>query len=174
MRAALLVPFAVALAVAGCESDETQSSTPRQRDLTVRTVAHEVKVASPLELRQIRTRPESARQLHRAAATRPVAPRLATRPKPNPTAVAHVPTSSPSPAAAAAEIEETPANDRELPPGKTVTVIPTSSGPSTATDWSDEGSAATGRTMIRGGGGTCRPGRRPGIGIAAIPRPRLK
>jgi len=67
-----------------------------------------------------------------------------------------------------------PANDRELLPGNTITVIPASSGPSPNPDATDDFADTRDRTMVRGGG-TCRGrGRGPGIGIATAPRPDFR
>jgi hypothetical protein len=68
-----------------------------------------------------------------------------------------------------------PVGDRELPPGKTVTVIPTSSGPSVAAEPGDEFPSIRTGTLGGHGGGRCPPrGRGPGIGIAGAPRPDFR
>jgi hypothetical protein len=84
---------------------------------------------------------------------------------------------APQPVAQPSNTPATPANDRELLPGKTVTVIPASSGPSAGSDRADEPlpAPARGGTVVVGGGGTCRGrGRGPGIGMAPAPRPDFR
>ncbi|HEV8176586.1 MAG TPA: hypothetical protein VGP44_02745, partial [Gemmatimonadales bacterium] len=66
-----------------------------------------------------------------------------------------------------------PANDRELLPGKTVTLIPASTGPSAGPDDTAEIPTVRGRTMVGHGGGRCRGGGR-GPGIARAPRPDFR
>jgi hypothetical protein len=81
---------------------------------------------------------------------------------------------TPSPALAAPEPAAQPANNRELLPGKTVTLIPASTGPSSGTDEADAASPEEGREKERGGGKCRGGGRGPGIGIAAAPRPDFR
>ena len=165
MRNMVLLPLAALVAIAaGCGSkvrEQAAGSVP-QRDLTLVSPTPQVEVASPLETRQLRTQPRSAHHSQLAA-------RLAS--VPTPASVLAVAQPAVQPAA-----PETPLNDRELLPGKTVTVIPVSSGPSTGTDKTDELPAERGRAMrVHGGGGTCRGGGRgPDIGMAPAPRPGFR
>jgi hypothetical protein len=163
MRPIFLLPLSALVAVvAGCGSETTEQaarSVP-QRDLTLVTQTSEVKFASPVEVQQVRTQ-------HRTAPrSGPFAPKVR---------LASVVESAPVLAAPepVAELASTPASDRELLPGKTVTVIPASSGPSIGTDRTDEIPAVEGRTMVARGGGTCR-GRGRGPGIGRAPRPDFR
>jgi hypothetical protein len=179
MRTLVLLPFAaVAAVLAGCGSQgrEHAARSVPQRDLTLAAQAHQVEIASPVELGSLRTQSRTVRP------SRTPRPRSAQRSsavvaKPAPAAVTTGPVvvlaSAPvvEPASTAPEA----ANDRELLPGKTVTLIPASSGPSTTPEWTDEGPPARGRTMVVGGGGRCPGrGRGPGIGIATGPRPDFR
>ena len=169
MRTSFLSLAAVVAVAAGCGSEvreRTTGSIP-QRDLTLVSPTAAVDVASPIETQQLRTLRRTvhhAQLAARLAALRVRAPVLA-QPQPE---TATVPAAVPTPA--------TPVSDRELLPGKTVTLIPVSSGPSVGTDDTGELPADRGRTMIaHGGGGTCRGGgRRPGIGMAPAPRPDFR
>lgn len=171
MRPIFLLPLSALVAViAGCGSEPTERaarSVP-QRDLTLVTQTSEVRFASPVEVQQFRTHRRTSRPSQWAA-------RLAPAPRPSPLApkvrLASVVASAPEPVAQPAA--STPASDRELLPGKTVTVIPASSGPSIGTDRTDEIPAVEGRTMVARGGGTCR-GRGRGPDIARAPRPDFR
>jgi hypothetical protein len=75
------------------------------------------------------------------------------------------------PAAEPVTVVSAPANPHELPPGKTITIIPASSGPSTASDPADDAPGSRTRMggAVGGGhGGTCR-GRGRGIGGGSAP-----
>jgi hypothetical protein len=179
MRTIVLLPLSALLSViVGCgpEGGEQAARSYRQRDLTLVTQTDEVKIASPVETQLVRIQ-RTARPSRRAA--RPAAASLASAIEPkirlaSVTAPAPV-LAAPQPAAQPASTASTPANDRELLPGKTVTLIPASSGPATEPDGTDEPSATQGRTMVARGGGTCRGrGRRPGIGISGAPRPDFR
>jgi hypothetical protein len=178
MRTALLIPLAVAV-VAGCGGEVSKTSEREEtasrrlavpaRDLTLsvpRTA--ETEVASAVELALPKPVPAASR------AHRP-------RPKPAP---APAPTAEPAPDAAAepltvpaasealaepAPVEEAASSGRELAPGRTVTIIPVSSGPSVAADKGDSWlPSEPSRGIFVGGGGTCRRrGGGGGIGIAA-------
>ena len=178
MRTSFLLPLTVLVAVAaGCASEarEQAARSVPQRDLTLVTQTPAVEIASPVELQQVRIQRRTARQ----------APRSSREPKIILAAVA-APLSAlgpgsapalavPEPAVQPASTASTPANDRELLPGKTVTVIPASSTPSTGSDGTDELPATRGRTKVAHGGGGCRGrGRGPGIGIANAPRPDFR
>lgn len=174
MRTAYLLPFTAMVAVvAGCGSQGTESaarSVP-QRDLTLAAQTRAVDIASPVELQNLRTQARAVRPAQRTSRhPSPVAP------KPAPVAVAAPAVVRASyPVAEPANPALEAANDRELLPGKTVTLIPASSGPSTTPEWTDEGPATGGRSLgVRGGGKCPGRGRGPGIGIATAPRPDFR
>ena len=167
MRTIILLPLTLIAVAAGCGSEVSDARSVPQRDLTLVTRTHEVKIASPVETQQLRTQQRTVRASKPSARLAKV--HLATVRAPAPVLTAAQPVAQPASIAAA------PHNDRELLPGKTVTVIPASSGPSPSSDWTDDLPAARGRTRVTGGGGTCRGrGRSPGIGIAAAPRPDFR
>ena len=153
MRSCYLIPFAVVMA--GCNHPKPEeSAVSLRRDLTLAAPAPNVEIASPVELErpEPRATPPRAPRRHVSAPTSPTIDLEPTRPPV---------TIEPSlrPAVTAPE----PVNGRELPPGKTVTLIPASSGPSTATDPDvDEG-----LLMIQRGH-WCPPPR-PGIGVTRPP-----
>jgi hypothetical protein len=154
MRTSFLFTLAAVVVVAvGCGSQGREQATGSvlQRDLTLVTQTAAVEIASPVEMQQVRIQHRSMRPSQWAA-------RLASARR----SVAQPVTTS-----------STPKNDRELLPGKTVTVIPASSGPSAGSDRTDELPPARGRTLVTGGGGTCR-GRGRGPGIAGAPRPDFR
>jgi hypothetical protein len=164
MRTVFLLPLMALVAVAaGCGSqarEQAARSVP-QRDLTLVTQTPGVEIASPVETQQLRIHHRTIRQ----------APRSSREPK---IILAAVAAAAPIPAVPqpVAQPASTPANDRELLPGKTVTVIPASSTPSTGSDTANE-PPPEGRTMVARGGGTCR-GRGRGPGIAGAPRPDFR
>jgi len=178
MRPLFLLPLTALVAVVGgCGSEVRDQAAPSvpQRDLTLVPQTAQVEIASPVETQQ----PQRAARLARAPRSSPL------EPKPELAAVAaplaalgagSVPVlAAPEPLAQPVTMASTSDNDRELLPGKTVTVIPASSGPSPGSDSADEPPAARGRTMVVRGGGTCRGGGRgPGIGIAGAPRPDFR
>jgi hypothetical protein len=168
MRNISLLPLAALMAVAvgcGTEVKEPASSSVPQRDLTLINQTAQVEVASPLETQLLWT---PSRSVHRSR----MAARLAPTAAPAPVVAAPQPVAQPAPAVPAA----TPTSNRELLPGKTVTVIPVSSGPSIGTDKTAEFPGERGHTMrAHGGGGTCRGGGRgPDIGMAPAPRPDFR
>ncbi len=168
MRTGFLLPLAalVIAGAAGCSRQEgEESAVLLQRDLTRVDPAPKVEVASQLELQQ----PPTSQTVQPRATIRAV--RASRRPRNDSKPLAavlakHTAVAAPAPAPEArpTPVEE-PRNDRELLPGKTVTIIPVGSGPSTATDPGED----VGMTMIRQGH-SCPPAR-PGIGIAGRPRP---
>ncbi|MBA3317112.1 MAG: hypothetical protein H0T50_03355 [Gemmatimonadales bacterium] len=198
MHAASVLSLAFAAALLGCAAespnplpDETasaradESSLPA-RDLTLRSPATpSLEVASPVELARPRVEPQPARRRVRT-------PRPALAPSPAP--VPASPVKDPAvlvPALSPALVlaDPAPVEDvavgagRELAPGKTVTVIPASAGPSSAAPDTEEGwapSQPARGVMVGGGGGRCRPrGGVRGIGIAGriplgIPGRRLR
>jgi hypothetical protein len=171
MRSVVLIPLTLMVTVAlGCGSEEREqaSTSVSERDLTRQAPAPEVEIASPVELQQLRTQHRTVRS------SRPVkAPRRRTV---EAKLVARAGATAPAVVLPVAEPTTTAdlGSDRELLPGKTVTVIPASSGPSTASEPTDELPTARGTTIGIWGGGRCPP-RRPGrgIGIAGVPRPGL-
>lgn len=178
MRSIFSLPLmALVAVVAGCGSTAREQAAPSspQRDLTLVSQTAQVEIASPVELRQVRAarRPPARR-------SSPLEPRVELPAVAAPfvalgTGSAPV-LAAPERVAQPAGTASTSDNSRELPPGKTVTVIPASSGPSIDPDRTDELPVAQGRTMVaRGGGGACRGrGRGPGIGIAGAPRPDFR
>jgi hypothetical protein len=193
MRAAVLFPLAlVAVALTGCGGDVTNRSEREEtasraaaaaleRDLTLSVPqVPAAEVASPIELSLPKPAPAAVRR-------HPPRP----RPKPAPAAVAEpAPEPTPEPVIVPAVSEalsepattdEVSAGGRELAPGRTVTVIPVSSGPSVEADPGDSWLPSEGpRGILVGGGGTCRRrGGGGGIGIAArirvgVPAPGLR
>jgi hypothetical protein len=196
MRTASLLPLGcVAVLIAACgsevpgvpEREETaaRAAEPRPRDLTLQvSQLPPAEVASPVEL---------ARPYASPATTR--TPRPRPRPKPQPAAEpenapAVVPTALPvAPAAPIltealgdpAPVDDAGSGGRELAPGKTVTVIPVSSGPTLEADEDDSWlPSEQPRGIIVGGGDRCRRrGGVRGIGIAGripvgIPARRLR
>ena len=177
MRTSFRLPLAALLAVVGGCSTEARDQTGSvpERDLTLATPAVEIKIASPVERRQVRaTRPVMAR---RSSPSRPkVTLAVVTAPPAGLEAASARSLAVPAPVDQPADTASVPENDRELFPGKTITVIPAGGGPSIGSDGVDELSGPQGRPMVaRSGGGTCRGrGRGPGIGIAAAPRPNFR
>ena len=182
MRKAFLIPFAFAAAVAGCggevsttsEREETASraAASLERDLTLsvpRVPATEV--ASAVELGVSKPEPAATRR-HRPKPMPAPAPAPAAEPEPEAAAEPESdPVSTPTVGEAIADavVDNAASGGRELAPGRTVTIIPVSSGPSVAVDegdsWLPSGSS---RGVLVGGGGTCRRrGGGGGIGIAA-------
>lgn len=188
------------IAAAGCggsQPDERAARYALERDLTLvskptgrAVVLPDRAVASELELRVSRTqrsasassqkvvRPRkavrrSARHLA-AKAAEPVRPATIARPT-----IADVVAPNPGTQPVAA----IPADSRELPPGKTISLIPTSSGPSPSGErgMDDIPLSGTGWRGMGGGsgmggsgmGGGCKPGRGTGIPeLGGSPRPR--
>jgi hypothetical protein len=173
MRIVFLLPLAAAVAaVAGCGSEGREQTTASvtKRDLTLATAPQETVIATPVELRQTRIPPRTTNPSKRATRrSRPV------QTKPVPVNLAAVSTSVLDSAPTmrfAAATEAT--SDRELPPGKTVTIIPANTGASTGSEWDEDFPTARGTSIGGGSGGRCRPrGPKPGIGIAGRPRPSL-
>jgi len=198
MRARFSLTLALAATLlAGCTPESSPPPTDEmadagahsaalpERDLTLQTPpAPAVEVTSAVELS--RPAAESRREGRARVSPRP-APAAA--PDPVPEVAPTLEAAFPLPAVAVAEVAAEPAADeaeaadasRELAPGRTVTVIPASSGPSVTLEEPDWG--PVGRSIIGGGGsrpGTCRPrGGVRGIGIAGripvgVPGRRLR
>ena len=202
MRAASILPLAItAAALAGCAAESPRTSNQEtasvgtagsglpQRDLTLQTPERPaVDVASPVELSRAAPEPRLARRARHSPKPAPV-------PAPDPISVAAPAALAavPVPAVAVVQVRAEMAREeeedavgvgRELPPGKTVTVIPASNGPSSSPDDPSWDFGGPGRGMIieggGGGGGRCRPrGGVRGIGIAGripigVPGRRLR
>jgi len=170
MRSIFLLPLTVIAAAAGCGSqpaEQVTGSVPK-RDLTLATHTLEVKAASPVEVERA---PIATRTVHLSRrAPRPT--RIAKSPLADiaaPSPVLPVPQPAQQPVAATT----IPANDRELLPGKTITLIPASSGSTAGPDETDMPPTVRGGAMVTRGGGRCGGrGRRPGI--ATAPRPDFR
>jgi hypothetical protein len=175
MRTALLFPLALAaVAAGGCGTGSNGSEQAAfrvpQRDLTLQEVkAAPVEVASPVELANTPVRPATTHHSRRAHRPAPAPSPVAAA---SPAVPATIPVRLTAPTASASE----PADPHALPPGRTVTVIPASSGPGTDGDWTDQRPSSGGGDGIsvspgRHGGG-CAPrggGRAPrGIGAGAF------
>lgn len=199
MHAASILPLAFTAALlAACSAESPQTSIEETgssgarvagiagRNLTLQTSATPaVEVASAVELS--RTAPET-RVVQRPKVSPEPAHTKAPDPVPEASPVAESPLPAPTVAVAEMPAEPAPVEDvaadggRELAPGKTVTIIPASSGPSSAPEEAPSwGPTGHGRSiMIGGGGGRCRPrGGVRGIGIAGripvgIPGRRLR
>ena len=145
MRAVSLLPLAVAAVVlAGCAAEtpsKRETATPGagessipERDLTLRSPATPaVAVASPVEL----SRPApKVLPTRRIVSRRPAKPATVPAPVRAPAPAVEAPAPAPAVALTAVAAEAAPVEEvavgagRELAPGKTVTVIPASSGPS--------------------------------------------
>ena len=166
MRTVVLLPLAALVAVVtGCGSgvSEPKERSLRQRDLTLVTQGAQVEIASPVEMQRITPQRRRA-QLPRSR-----------QPTVRHAVMAATPVLAAEPVAQPVSTTPTPVSDRELLPGKTVTLIPVSSGPSAGSDEPGELPAVRGTTMVGHGGGRCRGGGRgPGIGIATAPRPDFR
>ena len=152
-RFLLCLTIVVAAGASGCREQANEvTATALQRDLTLAAPAPNLEIASPVELERPQpriTRPRAVRR-HVSASKSPALdlerPAVIIQASLRPT-----------------EIAPEQVTGRELPPGKTVTLIPTSSGPSTATDPDiDEG-----LLMIQRGH-WCPPPR-PGVGVRRPP-----
>lgn len=167
MRSIYLLQLTILAAVAaGCRSEvkEQPSASAPQRDLTLIAQASPVNIASAVETE----RPRIARRAVRPRRA-PVTAHLAG------IEAGSAPVRTPGPAAQPAPTAPIPANDRELLPGTTVTLIPASSGPSAGPDEASDLPAARGHAMVGRGGGRCRGGGRGlGTGIAGAPRPDFR
>lgn len=199
MRAASILSLAIAAAaLAGCAAESPRTSNQEtasvgtarsglpQRDLTLQTPERPaLDVASPVELSRAAPEPKLARRARHSPKPAPVPAPMSVA---APAALAAVPVPAVAVvqvrAEAAREEEDAVGVGRELPPGKTVTVIPASNGPSSSPDDPSWDPGGPGRGMIieggGGSGGRCRPrGGVRGIGIAGripigVPGRRLR
>ena len=164
MRSIYLLPLTALVAVAaGCRSEvrEQLVGSAPERDLTLVAQRPGVTIASPVEMQQPRIQRRTARPSKRAAQPGPAQLSGPLEPR---VQLAAVVVTTPA-----------PANDRELLPGKTVTLIPASTGSSAGPDETEALPEGRGRPMVVRGGGRCRGGGRgPGIGIAGAPRPDFR
>jgi hypothetical protein len=184
MRTGFLIPLAFTAAVlAGCggevsntsEQEETASraAASLKRDLTLSAPQMPAtEVASAVELAVPKPAPASTRRQRSRPAPAPVPAPVA---EPAHEAVAEpeaTPASTPTVGEAiakAAVVDDAASGGRELAPGRTITIIPVSSGPSVEADEGDSWvPSGPSRGVLVGGGGTCRRrGGGGGIGIAA-------
>ena len=151
--------------VAGCNSQEGQqvAAARPQRDLALALQAPEVEIASAVELGRAQAQPAKHAVTRTHRRSRAATPARASGPSSDIAAVTQ-PVAQPVPVPVVPV--SYPASDRELPPGKTVTMIPASSGPSTAAEPAEDFPTIHRGTMGGHGGGRCPGrGRRPGIGI---------
>ncbi len=179
MRSAFLFPLSLGLVVAaGCASPVKEQAAARsdlERDLTLASSTRETAIATPIELGRIRQPAGSQNNVssrHKVVRHRAAPRSTVSSPKPVPV-VASAP--APAPAPAVAQPEPMPADPHELPPGKTVTIIPASSGPSTADpDGFPRPGYGTGGSGMGGGGSGMGGGERAGGGSGMggdCPRP---
>jgi hypothetical protein len=173
MRSAFLFPLSISLVVAaGCASPVKETAAARsdlKRDLTLVSSTRETAIATPIELGRIRQ--PAGNQINVSSRHRVVRHRATPRSTASPKPV-HVAASAPvpAPAPAVAQPDPMPADPHELAPGKTVTIIPVSSGPSTAAP-TDGGFGRRGYgTGGSGMGGGERAGGGSGMG-GDCPRP---
>ena len=154
-RYLLSLTIVVAAGASGCgKQAQEETASALQRDLTLAAPAPNVEIASPMELERPEPRVARPRAARRHVSARK-SPTIDLEPI-RPAVTIHA---SVGPTETAPE----PVSGRELPPGKTVTLIPASSGPSTAADPDvDEG-----LLMIQRGH-WCPPPR-PGIGVTRPP-----
>lgn len=174
MRPVLLLPLSmlVVAGITGCgyEGEEEVAVATTERDLTLPGAASAIEIASPVELRQLRAAPETKRLSHWPSGSVRAA-RITRGPG---VTVAAAPAAAP-----AAEPTHPPhsyvPNDRELLPGKTVTVIPANTGPTVTAEPSHEFPVSQGRRGFIGirGRGRCPPRPARGIGIVGVPTARL-
>jgi hypothetical protein len=173
MRTTFLLPLTALCAVAtGCGSETAKpAGSGSQRDLTLMTQTSGVQIASRLETQQLPSPPQAIHQTRRVARSTP-----ARRSSPQATVkLAVMPATAPVPEPVVQPATApTPQNDRELLPGKTITLIPASSGSSAGPDETAEFPEVRGRTVVARGGTCGGRGRGPGIGIATRPRPDFR
>jgi len=180
MRSAVLFPLAIVAAV-GCGHEHGQqvSTSIPKRDLALPAQTGEVQVASPVELQQLRIHrtSHSFRRVKRSTPAEPKITLAAVATAPAPALLHPVPVAQPTAPAKA--------NDRELAPGQTVTLIPASNGPVSDAARGDDfpvtagrmgggGSGMGGGGSGMGGGRNCPGGRGPDIGIAGVPVPDFR
>jgi hypothetical protein len=167
MHIVSLLPLAaltVVVSACGSGAREQRARPLPQRDLTLVTQGAQVEIASPVEMQRVRPQ----RRTVRLSPSRQPTVRHAMM-------MEAVPVPAAEPVAPPLSSTPTVANNRELLPGKTVTLIPVSSAPSAGPDETGELPPVRGGVMVGHGGGRCRGGGRgPGIGIATAPRPDFR
>ncbi len=168
-----LLPLALTALVLGCASESVSppaGSGVSRRDLTLRAPsAPQLEVASAVELGRPMPEPQPSRRARISPKPAPV-PKADPIPDAAPAFEAAAPIIVPAVAEAAVDLSPADASSgsgRELAPGRTVTIIPVSSGPSSAMPEDDSWiSTERSRGIMVRGGGTCRPrGGVRGIGI---------
>ena len=166
MRSAFLFPLSLSLVVVGCGSQvkEPAARSDLERDLTLVGQAPQTAIATPIELGRIRT-PTASRS---SVSSRPRIRHRATRSTVSAPEPVEVVAGAPR-FPAVQPTNTTPADPRELPPGKTVSVIPVSSGISDA-EGADGFPAPGYGTGGSGMGGGRRAGGGRGMG-GDYPRP---
>jgi hypothetical protein len=164
MRALPLIPFLLLVVANGCGPAPEESGRVSKvpvRDLTLeRSPAPAVQVASPLEVASARPEQPRAHRPRHAPRPAPAPSRESAPPHAAPAAEPVAAPPSPAPAAAPARAQAVAAADpHALAPGRTVTVIPASSGPSVGSDPAEAPPSRAGRAILsgRGHGGTCQP-----------------
>ena len=179
MRIPMILPLAlVVLALGGCrgQSEETEQAAlgVSQRDLTLQQpTAPEVSVASSTELGRTPSERPKAPNPRRARQSTPAPARLPVDPDERGdsagiSVTAAVPADTQFRPVALVPDDLEPPDPHALPPGRSVTVIPASAGPTTDRGWTDAGpSRGEGGASVGGGphGGRCKPrgpGRMPG------------
>ena len=178
----LLLPFAAAVAVStGCGSEGTNQAAPPlpKRDLTLVTQTAALDIASPVELGKVRPLPNTEQQPRASHRTRAAHTRAVKRRATLAIAPAPPPVIQPADTATRQPVADV-VYEHELPPGKTVTIIPASAGPSNTPDDIPGGlpRLGTGGSGLGGGSGMggrgCRGrGGSAGPDIGAAPPPRL-
>ena len=167
MRSAFLFPLSLGLVVVGCGSQvkEHAARSDLERDLTLVSQAPQTAIASPIELGRIRTPTSSGSTVSSRHRIRHRAATRSTVSAPKPVEVA----AEPAPVPPVQPRNTTPADPRELLPGKTVSIIPVSSGISDA-EGADRFPAPRYGTGGSGMGGGERAGGGSGMG-GDCPRP---
>jgi hypothetical protein len=177
MRSAFLFPLSLSLVVVGCGSQvkEHAARPDLERDLTLVGQAPQTAIATPIELQRIQTPTGSGSTVSSRHRIRHRAATRSTVSAPKPVQVAAEPAPVP---AVVRPTNTTPADPRELPPGKTVSVIPVSSGISDAEGadgfpaprYGTGGSGMGGGDWAGGGSGMGGDCPRPDFGPAVVMR----
>jgi hypothetical protein len=159
MHKPLLLSLAALLAVSGCRTEATRpsSSSVPNRDLTLSGHFAQVDVASPVELRRASPQTATHAFLRMRQPTQRFEPAIIPAVLKTTTAAATAPVPV-KPAAEPVAIVSQPSDPHELLPGKTITIIPVSNGPSSEGNRGDQPRMSTGHIggRIGGHGGGCR------------------
>src|SRR4051794_19671134 len=156
-KLSLLVLSALLAAACGTEGTKPTGSSVPKRDLTLSGQYAQVDVASPIELRRPfhQTAVHAVRRMRQSAETFeptiiPTVLKTTTAPLPVPTTA--------KPAAEPVTTVSQPADPHDLLPGKTITIIPVSNGPSSDGSRGDQPRTSTEHMGGRmgGHGGGCR------------------